>query len=285
MIETYAFTSPGTAGEFVIKADDPLIVAVAGLFAGTVVLEQLKNNAWQQVERYTGITGQTYAKADILQTNDRHIRFRFRCLQLASGQVFCTIGLDLSLRPQMRIIDMTFIETPGAGVYQANHRLPEGAVVYDIIVCAVVPWSGVAVLDVGDDGNDKGYYAQMAINIAAPTADQAVSFSKVPPTVSGVYLGATSITRRFTIQSRIITARVTAQAGAAATGATRISLLYGSPLVDDTLRAVKTTGTTLSVSPDAVDDVAPLAEAKATKRSHHKKAEPDDDDDYPEARE
>jgi hypothetical protein len=129
-------------------------------------------------------------------------------------------------------VERSFAETSGTGTYTATVVVPAGATVLDVIWRNTVVWgnAGSASLVVGDDDDANGYIEATDIK-TAPAADTVGASAGLSSRLSlgatiGAYKGGAG---KYCAAQKTITATVTTGVGTAATGRSRLLVVYTAP--------------------------------------------------------
>lgn len=137
--------------------------------------------------------------------------------------------LDGAHLVQARQVDFT---EEGAGTYTGTISLPAGAIIHDIIVVAVALWDAAtsASLEVGDSGDDDGFFTAVDLKATDLLAEESVNLNGRSGGVQGAYVSGTltHVTDRYAAAARDIVATVVS-VGAGTAGRTRVIVSYSVP--------------------------------------------------------
>ena len=122
-------------------------------------------------------------------------------------------------------VDGLFVEQ-GAGDYQMDVALPAGAVLIDIIVDGIALWgAGTAATLIVGDTDDDGFYTAVNLKATDLLAGESLSFALAGGKAGG-YIAGSQVSKRYSAAARIVSAKVAATGTDAATGRTRVTVLY-----------------------------------------------------------
>lgn len=126
---------------------------------------------------------------------------------------------------------VTFTED-GDTTYTGTVNIPAGATLVDIIVDAVALWDDgtSAVLKVGDETDDDGFFTGVDLKATDLLAEQSINFDRAGG-VEGAYLAGTAThwTDRYRAAARTVTGVVTTGGQDGSAGSTRMLVIYALP--------------------------------------------------------
>jgi hypothetical protein len=153
-------------------------------------------------------------------------------LDVAALKVAGVSATSTVAQQTVQVVERTFAETSGTGTYTATVVVPAGATVTDVIWRNTVVWgnAGSASVVVGDDDDANGYIEATDIK-AAPIADVNGAGAGLSSRLSlgatiGAYKGGAG---KYCAAQKTITATVTTGVGTAATGRSRLIVVYAVP--------------------------------------------------------
>lgn len=117
----------------------------------------------------------------------------------------------------------------GAGTYTGTVSIPAGAMLVDVIVHATALWAAAtsAVMIVGDDVDDNGFYDAVNLKATDLLAGESISFAQAGGK-GGADVNATHVNRRVLADAREIIGVITS-VGAGTTGRTLMTVVYTVP--------------------------------------------------------
>jgi hypothetical protein len=131
------------------------------------------------------------------------------------------------------VVERTFTETTGAGVYTATVGIPAGATVLDVIWRNTAVWtaSTSASMTCGDDDNATGYYSATNVK-STPAADTNGAGAGLSTRLSlgasaGAYKGGAG---KYCAAAKTITATVTTVGASGNAGRSRLLVEYAVPV-------------------------------------------------------
>ncbi len=125
------------------------------------------------------------------------------------------------------VVERTFTETTGAGVYTATVIQPAGSTLLDIVVNGVALWTATtsALMSVGDAGNAAGYFTAIDLKAAELLAGESISFN-LAGGKAGAYIANAQVSPRFRAAATTLSAVVTTVGAAGAAGITRVTFIF-----------------------------------------------------------
>jgi hypothetical protein len=153
-------------------------------------------------------------------------------LDVAALKVAGVSATATAAQQTVQVVERTFAETSGTGTYTATVVIPAGATVQDVIWRNTVVWGNAASasVTVGDDDDVNGYIEATDIK-TAPAADVNGGGAGLSTRLSlgatcGAYKGGAG---KYCAAQKTITATVTTGVGTAATGRSRLIVVYAVP--------------------------------------------------------
>lgn len=114
----------------------------------------------------------------------------------------------------------------GAGDYQMDVALPAGAVLIDIIVDGIALWgAGTSATLIVGDTDDDGFYTAVNLKATDLLAGESLAFA-LAGGKAGAYIANSQVSKRYSAAARTVSAKVAAAGTDAATGRTRVTVLY-----------------------------------------------------------
>lgn len=151
--------------------------------------------------------------------------------RIALTDLFSSLGVHTRTDGSaVRVAELTFTETDGAGVYTGSVALPAGATILDIIVDGVALWdnAGAVTLKVGDVADDDGFYTAVNLKATDLLAGESLSFA-LAGGKAGAYIANSQVSPRYSASARTISGIITSASTGGSAGRTRMQVIWAQP--------------------------------------------------------